>query len=90
MSALCSQNRGSWVSKPRVADELIRQAIAEATDAMSVLFARGLHTNAVKALEEAIRHFTRASTGGQLPRVDRALIDRGLAQLARARADVVQ
>ncbi len=78
------------LSKPRVADELLRQAIAETTDAMSVLFARGLHTTAVKALEEAIRNFTRASTGGQFPRIDRALIDRGLTQLAKARADVVQ
>ena len=62
----------------------------ETTDAMSVLFARSLHTGAVKALEEAIKHFTRASTGGSFPRIDRSQIDRGLAQLARARADVVQ
>lgn len=77
-------------SKPRVADELLKQVISETTDAMSVLFARGLHTGAVKALEEAIKHFTRASTGGSFPRIDRFQIDRGLAQLARARADVVQ
>jgi cytochrome c peroxidase len=74
-------------SRPRVADELLKQAIVETTDAMSVLFARGLHTGAVKALEEAVRAFTRASNGGK---IDRSLIDRGLAQLARARADVVQ
>jgi cytochrome c peroxidase len=76
--------------KPRVADELLKQAIVETTDAMSVLFARSLHTGAVKALEEAIKSFTRASTGGLFPRIDRLQIDRGLAQLARARADVVQ
>ncbi len=74
-------------SRPRVADELLKQAIVETTDAMSVLFARGLHTGAVKALEEAVRAFTRASNGGK---IDRSLIDRGLAQLARARADVAQ
>jgi len=74
-------------SRPRVADELLKQAIVETTDAMSVLFARGLHTGAVKALEDAVRAFTRASNGGK---IDRSLIDRGLAQLARARADVVQ
>jgi len=73
-------------SRPRVADELLKQAIAETTDAMSVLFARGLHTRAVKALEEAVRDFTRASNGG---RIDRGQIERGLDKLAKARADVV-
>jgi hypothetical protein len=74
-------------SKPRVADELLKQAIAETTDAMSVLFARSLHTGAVKALEHAIRAFTRASDGG---RIDRSQIDEGLRKLENARADVVQ
>ena len=77
-------------SKPKVADELLKQVISETTDAMSVLFARSLHTKAVKALEEAIKNFTRASTGGSFPSIDRSQIDRGLAQLAKARADVVQ
>jgi cytochrome c peroxidase len=77
-------------SRPRVANELLKQAITEATDAMSVLFARGLHTGAVKALEDAIRHFSRASSGGLFPRIDRSQIDRGLTLLARARADLAQ
>ena len=73
-------------SKPRVADELLKQAIAETTDAMSVLFARSLHTTAVKALEDAIRAFTRASNGG---RIDQSQITRGLGLLAKARADIL-
>jgi hypothetical protein len=75
---------------PRAAQQLLGQAIKEAQDAMVVLAHRGLHPSAVKALERAVESFTRASSGsGSRLRIDRALIDRGLGDLARARADMV-
>jgi hypothetical protein len=75
-------------SNPRAADQLLRQAIGDIGDARGVLAVRGLHPAAVDALERAAASFVAAVRNGNPPRVDRALIDRGLAQLAAARADI--
>jgi cytochrome c peroxidase len=77
--------------QPRAAAALLAQAIGDTQDAMGVLFNRSLHTAAVKWLGEAIEHFKRATGGSHdRPSIDRTQIDRGLADLARARADMVQ
>ena len=81
--------RGITNTQPRVADQLLRQAIGDAQDAISVLAGRGLHPAAVKALERAVIAFTASITvNGSTTRIDRALVDRGLNQLAAARADI--
>jgi cytochrome c peroxidase len=75
---------------PRASDQLLKQAIGDSHDAMSVLAMRGLHPGAVKSLERAVASFTAAIfLNGPAVRIDRVLIDRGLGHLAAARADVV-
>jgi cytochrome c peroxidase len=73
-------------SKPEAAAQLLRQAIRESSDALTVLHTRGLHATGVKALRQAIVHFGLALLG----RFDRSQVDKGLAQLAKARTDMVQ
>ena len=81
--------RGVTNSQPRAADTLLRQAIGDSQDAISVLSGRGLHPSAVKSLERAVRSFTASIiVNGSTVRIDRALIDRGLGHLAAARADI--
>ena len=69
----------------RAAADLLAQAIGDTQDAMGVLFARSLHPSAVKSLERAADAFKRASGG----RIDRGQIDRGLAELDRAKGDIL-
>ncbi len=77
-------------TNPRVSDQLLRQAIGDTQDALAVLAGRGLHPTAVKSLERAVASFVGAIiVNGSTVRIDRALIDRGLGQLAAARADIV-
>lgn len=64
--------------------ELLKQAIAETTDALRVLEARHLHTAAMKALVKAIVHLGLGIAHGTTE------INKGLTQLALARADMVQ
>jgi len=64
--------------------ELLKQAITETTDALTVLHNRHLHTNAVKALGQAIVHLGFGIVAGTNE------INKGLNQLALARADMVQ
>jgi mono/diheme cytochrome c family protein len=76
-------------SNPRVSDQLLKQAIGDTLDAVSVLAGRGLHPAAVKALERAVAAFRAAAlVNGFTTRIDRALIDRGITHLAAARADI--
>jgi mono/diheme cytochrome c family protein len=71
----------------RAGVQLLNQSIFDAEDAINVLFARSLHPSAVKSLERAIDHLKRA---GNSRGVDRGEVDRALADLARARADIVR
>jgi mono/diheme cytochrome c family protein len=64
--------------------ELLKQAITESTDALTVLHNRQLHTKAVKALGQAIVHLRLGIVLGTNE------INKGLNQLALARADMVQ
>ncbi|HSF07041.1 MAG TPA: hypothetical protein VLG10_14735 [Methylomirabilota bacterium] len=74
-------------SKPRAAAQLLDQAGKETEDAINVLFPRALHQTAMKYLGDAIRNFERAKRSGG---IDRDQINRGLSNLAKARADMVQ
>jgi hypothetical protein len=77
--------------RPQASNQLLKQAIRDAEDAMGVLAPRGLHPAAVKSLDRAIDSFERASIGS-VPwlTIDTHQIDFGLRQLARARADIVR
>jgi cytochrome c peroxidase len=74
-------------SKPKAAAQLLEQAGKETEDAINVLFPRALHQTAMKYLGDAIRNFDRAKRSGG---IDRDQINRGLSNLAKARADMVQ
>jgi hypothetical protein len=81
--------RGVSNSNPQASDQLLKQAIGDAQDAMTVLGGRGLHPAAVASLQRAVVAFGAASVvNGFFSRVDRILIDRGLSALAAARADI--
>lgn len=84
-SAAEAANAGKRASD-RAAGDLLKQAITDTHDAMAVLFPRGLHPPAVKFLERAADHFKRATSGRG---IDRSEIDRGLSDLARARAQIL-
>jgi cytochrome c peroxidase len=73
-------------SSERAASGLLKQAITETQDAIGVLFPRALHPPAVKFLDNAADHFRRATSGFG---IDRSQIDRGLSDLARARAQMI-